>query len=926
MHDLATFDLPDMVACGAALRSSTQSAGTMDAAAGEIVRYLYANVGDAATGRPAFALVRCFKTHAYGSLPSELQHSVSRHDGDRIDPGTRCLTLLATVGERPEWNDPHRSVSHRVIPLSSPELVAQSPMISQLIAQFGLTIPQALSADRNLLAGAVPRYHMFHVADAHGSPHVPDQDDFVVPEGIRSVVGFGGLLPSGELLAVIAFSRVTIPVDIAELFRTLGLSVLLALCPYGPRPFGSTTPPAANADSDETTDPAVVHHANRLLTELLSVTERTALRQTDRLTERYEALEQAEAGLRRTSEALRASEEQFRRLFEHTPVGQFAVDAEGRFVQCNPAMCELLGRSEGELLRSDIFAVTHPSDDDRTRRMFAEIAGGSVPYVHLEKLLVHQRGHALPVEVSASLLRDADGRITGMVGLVQDISERKAAEAALRATEAQFRQLVEASPLAIVQLDSAGRVRVWNAAAERLFGWSAEEVLGRPEPGTGAIPEESLSMSDSVARGRVFTNYRTTRTRKDGALVDVVMAAGPLYRADGKADGEMRLATDVTQQRLDEEELRQAQKLDAIGRLAGGIAHDFNNILTAVLGYTRMLLRQLPADATIRPDLEVIDHAAQRAADLADQLLAFAREQPVTPVVVDVNEVVRSVISLLRGLNGDDIRVEAQLHPELPCLRADRAQIHQVFLNLALNARDAMPRGGTLSISTGVREVGDDPHLPGLQARRHAVIAVTDTGTGMDEATLSRCFEPFFTTKATQKGTGLGLATVYGIVRTLGGDVRAASRPGQGTTFSIYLPVGPEAAVPVAGGEHPLPVQRAPCVLVVEDEEAVRALTCRLLEGEGFEVIEARNGREALSLALAHAGDLDLVLTDVVMPEMGGVALAEQLAANGVGAKIVYFSGYTDSADVLELGLAFLAKPFSAEALLRTVKAVLHGL
>jgi nitrogen-specific signal transduction histidine kinase/ActR/RegA family two-component response regulator len=392
------------------------------------------------------------------------------------------------------------------------------------------------------------------------------------------------------------------------------------------------------------------------------------------------------------------------------------------------------------------------------------------------------------------------------------------------------------------------------------------------------------------------------------------------------------VSLDVTARHELEDRLRQAQKMEAVGRLAGGVAHDFNNLLQVIQGHARFALEALPEPGDLREDLEAVYAASERAARLTRQLLAFSRKQILQPRELDLNAVVRGVMPMLGRLIGEDIAVVTHLAPRLGAVTADPAQLEQVLVNLAVNARDAMPEGGTLGIETAdvaldaaACERRDGPVAPGAYVR----LAVRDTGAGMDEATRARAFEPFFTTKAPGKGTGLGLATVYGIVRQSGGCVTVSSAPGAGTTVVVELPrtSAPEPARPAA--DAPAPGRGTGTVLLVEDDATVRQFVRRVLEWQGYAVLEAAHGPDALRVAAEHGGRIDLVLTDVVMPGMSGRALAEALTASRPGLRVLFMSGYTDD-EILRRGLgttgvALLEKPFTAEALRDAVRRELDA-
>ncbi len=515
--------------------------------------------------------------------------------------------------------------------------------------------------------------------------------------------------------------------------------------------------------------------------------------------------------------------------------------------------------------------------------------------------------------------------------------ERKRATDALRESNETLRALVQASPLAIVTFDSGGNILMWNPAAERMFGWRSEEVLGKPHP---IVPEdkreEFRAFREIAMKGEAFTGVEVRRQRKDGSPIDISISTAPLRGADGVITSIMSIITDITERKITEEALRkseeqllQAQKMEAVGRLAGGIAHDFNNLLTAVTGYSELLLSRIGERDPMRKELEEIRRAGVRAASLTRQLLAFSKRQVLQVKVLDLNAVVAGLESMLRRLIGEDIELIAVAGKDLGRVRADRSQIEQAIMNLVVNARDAMRDGGRITIRTADVKVDEaEAGRLGAAAGSYVKIAVSDNGRGMNEKVRLHLFEPFFTTK--EDGTGLGLATAYGIVRQSGGHIRVDSEPGRGSTFEIYLPRVegmPEAMEPHTDHGHSSDGRET--ILVVEDEEMVRELVCEVLRRNGYTVLEAPDGEEALRISGEHRGSIHLLVTDMVMPRMRGNDLAERLLPLRPEIKVLYMSGYTGGqvfgTGGAGAGQAFMQKPFGPAVLANTVRQLLDS-
>jgi len=629
----------------------------------------------------------------------------------------------------------------------------------------------------------------------------------------------------------------------------------------------------------------------------------------------------------RLERALRDSEERYRLVAEHIQDAVLLLDLEGRVIFTNRRAEELTGYAVAEYRNLPIARLLTPEGATEVAAHIRAAHSGHDVEPFFETELVRRDGSKIWVEANVANVQK-DGQLIGRLAVVRDISPRRRAEAALRETSQTLRTLIDASPVAIMSLDPAGRVTVWNRAAERMFGWSDREVLGQPLP---TVPEDKRAEFEAALernrRGEA-TIYATQRKRKDGSLVNVLTSTASIFDSEGRVAATMAIFADITEQKHLEEQLRQAVKMEGIGRLAGGIAHDFNNLLTVIAGRTYLLMSQLPAGHAMRRDLELIEQTGERAVALTKQLLAFSRKQILAPVVLDLNNVVTSMKQLLERVLAEDIDLIIDLDPSLGRVLADQGQLEQVILNMAVNSRDAMPDGGQLVLETSNMEV-DDTYLRqhvDLHPGSYVTLAVTDTGTGMAPETVAQIFEPFFTTKEVGRGTGLGLATAYGIVKQSNGHITVYSEPGHGTTFRIYLPkAGGDVAAAVAV-ETSTP-SGTETVLLVEDDLNLRKLADELLRQQGYIVLEAEDAPDAIRIADQYSGTIHLVITDVVMPKMNGRTLARVIHEHRPDAKVLYMSGYTGDAivhhGVLEPGTPFLEKPFTPGTLSRKIRQVL---
>ncbi len=634
-------------------------------------------------------------------------------------------------------------------------------------------------------------------------------------------------------------------------------------------------------------------------------------------------------GWRRAHErqrTLEQSEAFYRSLIENSTDLTSLIAADGTSVFVGPAAERLLGYTAEERLGRNVLDIVHPEDHEIVRRALTDVVTGTRENQPMQFRILRKDGQWRWIESIARNMLDDPG-VRAIVVNSRDVTERHAADARIRFQA----HLLDAVGQAVIGTDHAARVLYMNRTAEALSGWTKDEAAGRSI--VDLIPEHEPRPGSEVSTPAEFR-----LRRRDGTDVPVLINESVLVDAAGQPDGAVLVLLDLSERlraearlREEEDKLQQVRKLEAIGRLAGGVAHDFNNLLTGIRGFAQFAHEALPVDSAVRTDLEEIQRSADRAASLTRQLLAFGRKQVLRPRVLDLNTVVADTNRLLHRLIGEDIRITTRLATGLGFVKADPGQIEQIIVNLALNARDAMPTGGELIVETAnamLTEADSIYDVFDVRPGAYVQLTVTDTGHGMDGVTLERVFEPFFTTKPTGHGTGLGLSTVYGIVKQSGGYIWIDSAPAEGARVRIYLPRvdGPVPApadlpreVPVARGSE--------TVLLVEDDDTVRALTRRVLQRQGYEVLEARNGIEALRLAEPASQVIDLVISDIVMPELGGRQLVERLRSIRPEVPVLLMSGYTDDAivrhGITEATAMFLPKPFTTEALANKVRAVL---
>ena len=639
----------------------------------------------------------------------------------------------------------------------------------------------------------------------------------------------------------------------------------------------------------------------------------------------------AEEEQERAHEALRVSENRFRSFFENTGVAIALEDGQGNVIAANRALRRLRGE-EGDNRPQPRDVFIHPEDRARVRGEIEGLLRGGADIVGIENRVVSADGGDRWVRATCSRVEDTSQGVH-VIAVVEDITAERRLREEGRQREAYFQSLIENSTDIVTILDADGHATYESPSVERLLGYRPEELIGtRP---IDLVHEDDRAGVAEMLGERVCepgaTGGATYRFRHRDGTWRWLESTGRNLLDDPQVRGLVINTRDVTEARRLEEELRQALKMEAVGRLAGGVAHDFNNILTAITGHSELLLADLPKHDPIRPDVEEVLGAANRASALTRQLLAFSRKQVLRPEPLDLAAVVLDMERMLRRVVNEDIELVADLPVGIGLVEADRSQIEQVLVNLVVNARDAMPRGGRLDVRIRRERlarslVREQVFVP---AGDYVVLSVTDTGCGIPQDVMARIFEPFFTTKPAGQGTGLGLSTVFGIVKQSGGFIWVASEPGTGTTFEIQLPVSTQREPGVAAHTEVREVPRGDeTILLVEDDASVRALADRILRRLGYRVVEAANGGEALLIARRQpVQKIHMLLTDVIMPTMSGSDLAREMRAMHPDLRVLFMSGYSEDAvignGVLQAGAMLLEKPFTSASLGRAVRSAL---
>lgn len=630
---------------------------------------------------------------------------------------------------------------------------------------------------------------------------------------------------------------------------------------------------------------------------------------------------------KQVEEDLLKSEQRYRATFNIASVGIDVVDSEGRFLEANHTLTQFLGYTADELRERTILDVTHPEDVSLSWDLHAAMVRGETEGYRFEKRYVRKDGAVVWSDTAVSAIRDPDGTYRATVGVIRDITQHK------RSEEVRMRlaTAVEQAAETVMITDASGAIMYVNPAFVRTTGYSAEEVLGKNPRILRSSRHDGefyKQMWESITRGKVWTG-RLINRKKDGSLFEEDASISPVKDKSGHIVYFVAVKRDITQEALLQTQLFQAQKMEAIGTLAGGVAHDFNNILQVALGYSELILTDEELPRQFRSDLRKIHDSARRGADLVQRLLTFSRKTDINPVPLNLNRRLAELRKMLERTLPKMIDIQLLLGKNISKINADPTQIDQILMNLGVNARDAMPDGGKLIFETSDIVLEEEYAMTHLEAKPgpYVLLKVTDTGSGMSKETLEHIFEPFYTTKPVGQGTGLGLAMVHGIVKQHGGHISCYSAPGRGTTFSVYFPAlaGQEESGEATARE--MPRGGTETILLVDDEEYVRDLGSRILSRAGYEVIVASDGREALEQYRANGREIDLIILDLVMPEMGGEQCLQSLLTLSPSAKVLITSGYAlhgPAVGARDLGAkGLISKPFRLEDLLEHVRTAL---
>jgi len=634
---------------------------------------------------------------------------------------------------------------------------------------------------------------------------------------------------------------------------------------------------------------------------------------------------------KQAEEAMRASEEKYRTILETMEEGYYETDIQGRFTFFNDSLCEMLGYPKNELAGVNNRMIMDEQNAKSVYQAFHAVYKTGTPVIALEHEIIRKDGDKRYVEVSASLKKDFHGKPIGFRGIIRNVSGRKQAEKEIEKRQKYLESVLYHAPDAIITLDASHHVLEWNPGAEQIFGYTRDEAIGKNLDDLVARPEmadEARSYTHKVLSGKKLLPTETARYRKDGTQVNVIAAGSPILM-DGKLQGIVAMYSDLTERKLAEEEkktleahLQYAQKMEAIGTLAGGIAHNFNNLLMGIQGNTSLMLLETNPSDTNYPRLKNIEKAVENGSKLTSQLLGYAREGRYEVNLLNVNQIVRKTSETFSAAKRE-IRVHHELAEELWGVIADQGQLEQVILNIFVNAGDAMPRGGDLFITTEKathHNLVDKPYE--VRPGSYVLISIRDTGIGMDKKTVQRIFEPFFTTKGLSRGTGLGLSSVYGIIKSHGGYVDVQSKKGQGTTFNLYLPASGNTLLENHKASSEI-INGAKTVLLADDEEMILDVGSQILETLGYSVMLARGGKETIDIYKDNIDTIDVIILDMIMPDMGGGETFDKLKEINTDVKVLLSSGYSiegQAKEIMERGCdGFLQKPFRIDELSKKI-------
>ncbi len=636
---------------------------------------------------------------------------------------------------------------------------------------------------------------------------------------------------------------------------------------------------------------------------------------------------------KQADEALRESEKKYRTILESIEEGYYETDLKGTFTFFNDSMRRISGYTRDELMGMNNRDFLTPETARNIYKIFNKVYQTGKPATILGHEFIRKDGSKIAIEASASLIKDSEDKPLGFRGIIRDVTEEQKIESELIQTKNFLRNIFDSSAEGITTTDLHGNIIYMSPRAKHILGYDQNELIGKKIYSLYSNgKEDAKAIMRALTEKGELRSHETTFLRKGGKLVETNLSASLLKNDRGETIGTLGIFSDITQEKKLEAQLLQAQKMEAIGTLAGGVAHDFNNILTTIIGNAELMLMATDKDTPLHEGIEEIKTAGERAAALTSQLLAFSRKQITQPKVVDLKRLLADIEKMLTRLIGENIEILIITRPDLWRVEIDPGQMEQAIMNLAVNAKDAMPNGGKITIETANVRLSKpyfaDHGIPDEPPGPYVMVSVSDTGIGMDEHIRKHIFEPFYSTKEKGKGTGLGLSTVYGIVKQNRGFIWVYSEPGHGSTFKIYLPR-------VNGGLKTEKKEQTPVdnlvgtetVLIIEDDAPLRDFAKKALQQYGYRVLAAESGEAALRMSKEHKGPIDLVVTDVVMPEMNGKETIERLQPHHPLMKVIYTSGYTDNAivhfGVLKSGLNFLEKPFSPENLARKVREVL---